>query len=51
MIRSLGLATAEGLGWSGFIEEGKKDVSEDVITETPGSSMKPEDYLNQDIEL
>jgi hypothetical protein len=55
-IRSLGLATAEGLGWSGFIEEGKDeervtDVSEEVTTETPRSSRKPEDYLNQDIEL
>ena len=35
-------------GWDSRDEERLKDVSEDVTTETPRSSRKPEDYLNQD---
>lgn len=65
--KSFGLAAAEGLSWSEFIEEDKsaplilrppgslqedeerlKDVTEEVTTQTPRSSKKPLDYLNEE---
>ena len=34
-------------GWDTHDEERLKDVAEDVTTQTPRSSKKPEDYLNE----
>jgi len=35
-------------GWDSRDEDRLKDISEDVTTQTPRSSRKPEDYLNQE---
>ncbi|MBI5674771.1 MAG: hypothetical protein HZC48_02930 [Nitrospirae bacterium] len=70
-LRGFGLAAAEGLARSDFMEEDKSaplilrppgvfkekefpasctsnDVTEDMTTQTPRSSKKPEDYLNEE---